>query len=57
LAAAWRLGKPGFHHAIDVGAVGLWVLTPHPLPVQSDAKFVQVHGGFQARCLRCPLLR
>jgi DNA-binding CsgD family transcriptional regulator len=44
LAAAWRLGEPGFHHTIDVGAVGLWVLAVHPLPVQTDAKLVRRAG-------------
>jgi hypothetical protein len=57
LAAAWRLGEPGFHHTIEVGAVGLWVLAVHPLPVQTDAKLVHVHGGLQTRYLRRLMMR
>jgi hypothetical protein len=57
LAAARRLGKPGFHHTIEVGAVGLWVLAVHPLPVQTDAKLMHVHGGLQTRYLRRLMMR
>lgn len=42
---------------IDVGSVGCWMFAVHPLPVQSDAKFMHFHGGLQARHLRCLLLR
>jgi hypothetical protein len=53
----WRFAEPGLHHAIDVGSVGPWMFAMHPLPVQSDAKFMHFHGGLQARYLRCLLLR
>lgn len=48
----WGFGEPGFHHSVDVGGVGSGMLAVHPLPVQSDAEFVHVHGGLEARCLR-----
>jgi hypothetical protein len=57
LAASWRFGKPGSHHAINVGPASVRVLTVHPLPVQPDAKFVHTHGGLEARCLGCLLRR
>jgi len=57
LATAGWLGKPGFHHAIDVGPASVRVLTVHPLPVQPDAKLVHVHGGLEACYLRCLLRR
>jgi hypothetical protein len=47
----WWLGEPSFHHAIDVAAVGLWMLAVHPLPVEPDAKLMHVHGSLQARYL------